>query len=88
VSLEVLPDTVARRRKLGFEVPIDLWLRGSLRPALGDWLAAGRLDSQGVLNSGDVSRLVDEHLSGHHDHGRPLWTLMVLSRWLETSGVA
>jgi asparagine synthase (glutamine-hydrolysing) len=80
----LLPQTAATRRKRGFEVPIGAWLRGSLRPALVDLLSAERLARQGFLSPEPVGRLVDRHLTGQDDVGRGLWSLMVLSRWLET----
>jgi asparagine synthase (glutamine-hydrolysing) len=79
-----LPQTAATRRKRGFEVPIGGWLRGSLRPAMIDLLSPDRLARQGLLKPDPVGRLVDRHLAGRADLGRCLWSLMVLSRWLET----
>jgi asparagine synthase (glutamine-hydrolysing) len=82
----LLPSYVANRRKLGFEVPIGAWLRDALRPAVGDWLSPATVRRHGVLHEGEVSPLVNQHLAGTRDHGRALWSLMVLSRWVATSG--
>jgi len=84
VAAGLLPATAATRRKRGFEVPIGGWLRGPLRTALLDLLAPQTLVRQGLLKPESVGRLVDRHLAGQQDHGRGLWTLMVLSRWLDT----
>jgi asparagine synthase (glutamine-hydrolysing) len=84
VAAPLLPPTAATRRKRGFEVPIGAWLRGPLRPALLDLLCRERLTGQGLFKPDSVKRLVDRHLTGQADHGRGLWALMVLSRWLET----
>jgi asparagine synthase (glutamine-hydrolysing) len=86
VASGLLPEAGSLRRKRGFEVPIGAWLRGPLRPALTDFLSPPHLDGLGVLRASEVSRLVDEHLSGGQDHGRALWLLMVLSRWLDRGG--
>jgi asparagine synthase (glutamine-hydrolysing) len=83
VASGLLPKAGSLRRKRGFEVPIGAWLRGPLRPALTDQLASSNLAYSGVLRATEVSRLVDEHLAGGRDHGRALWSLMVLSRWLD-----
>ena len=86
VASGLLPKAGSLRRKRGFEVPIGAWLRGPLRPALTDLLSAAHLADTGVLRAAEVSRLVDEHLGGGRDHGRALWSLMVLSRWLDRGG--
>ncbi|MBT8461677.1 MAG: asparagine synthase C-terminal domain-containing protein, partial [Gemmatimonadetes bacterium] len=83
VAAALLPKSGALRRKRGFEVPIDDWLRGPLRPALTDLLAPDLVDRQRVLRSSEVTRMVDAHLERRADHGRALWSLMVLSRWLD-----
>ncbi len=85
-SSSLLPTTAATRKKRGFEVPIGAWLRGSLRPVLLDWLSPDTIRKQGLLRPQVVSRIVDTHLRGDLDLGKQLWTLMVLSRWMETSG--
>ena len=86
VASGLLPKAGSLRRKRGVEVPIGTWLRGPLRPALTDQLSAAQLGDAGVLRAAEVSRLVDEHLAGDRDHGRALWSLMVLSRWLARGG--
>jgi len=86
VASDLLPKAGSLRRKRGFEVPIGAWLRGPLRQALTDQLSAAHVADTGVLRASEVSRLVEEHLAGGHDHGRALWSLMVLSRWLDQGG--
>jgi asparagine synthase (glutamine-hydrolysing) len=83
VASTLLPRSGALRRKRGFEVPIGGWLRGPLRPALTGILSPDRVARQGILRFSPVERLVEEHLSGAADHGRGLWSLMILSRWVE-----
>jgi asparagine synthase (glutamine-hydrolysing) len=84
---QLLPPTGALRRKRGFEVPIGEWLRGPLRPALTDLLSKETLARQGMLRPPEVSKLVSQHCEETHDHGRALWTLMVLSHWLDGEGL-
>lgn len=79
----VLPPAVARRPKRGFDVPIGAWLRAELRPALVDILAPDVVARQGLLRPHQVDRLVAEHLGGERDHGRKLWSLLVLVHWLD-----
>lgn len=86
VASGLLPKAGSLRRKRGFEVPIGAWLRGPLRPALTDILSPANVEGPGVLRTAEVSRLVDEHLAGGREHGRALWSLMVLSRWLVRGG--
>jgi asparagine synthase (glutamine-hydrolysing) len=86
VASSLLPEAGFLRRKRGFEVPIGAWLRGPLRPALTELLSPTKVSGSGVLRPAEVTRLVDEHVAEGHDHGRTLWSLMVLTRWLDRGG--
>lgn len=76
-----LPATSVSRRKQGFEIPIDAWLRGPLREMFeASVLAPGARGSE-LINT-DVARgLFRSHLAGVGRHGHSLWSLLVLARW-------
>lgn len=81
-ALRYLPRWVVYRKKRGLSVPFSSWMRGPLY----EW-ARFRLDSElfeGIgLNRRAAVELLDEHRKRAADHGRALWTLIVLSEWLE-----
>lgn len=76
-----LPDTILKRRKQGFGLPLAQWFRGPLRPILDETLSADRLRRVGLLEPAAVARLVTEHLSGKHDHRKALWSLLTFELW-------
>jgi asparagine synthase (glutamine-hydrolysing) len=81
-ALRYLPKSIVHRRKRGLSVPISRWLRGPLR----EWAAAAlgnpRLNQAGIKNPVALE-LLDEHCRRQADHGRTLWTLIMLSEWLD-----
>jgi asparagine synthase (glutamine-hydrolysing) len=78
-----LPSEVLTRRKQGFGVPLDAWLRGPLRPRMEEWLEPRRLATQGLFEPATVSRLMSEHLGGRRNHRKVLWALMMFQAWCE-----
>jgi asparagine synthase (glutamine-hydrolysing) len=80
---ERVPETILRRRKQGFGVPIGRWLREPLRPLLEDALHRDRLRRVGLFSADEVGRLVHEHLTGAQNHQRSLWTLLTFELWRE-----
>lgn len=78
----VIPQTTATRRKQAFAVPIDSWLRGSLRQATTDLLSVNAVEKRGLFAPEAVDGLLRDHLEGRRDCGLQLWTLMVLESWL------
>jgi asparagine synthase (glutamine-hydrolysing) len=83
-----VPRHLIERPKQGFEVPIGLWLRGSLK----DWAAAlldrSRLRSEGFFDPDRVDRVWQDHLSGRCNHGLELWSVCMFQAWHEAQGQA
>jgi asparagine synthase (glutamine-hydrolysing) len=81
-ALRYLPSQIVHRRKRGLSVPIGRWLRGPLHDWASDILGSGRLDRVGIRKSAAIN-LLSEHCQLKADHARALWTLLVLSEWLD-----
>jgi asparagine synthase (glutamine-hydrolysing) len=81
-ALRYLPKSIVYRRKRGLSVPISRWLRGPLR----DWAAAAlgnqQLTRVGIRNPVALE-LLSEHCRRQIDHARTIWTLIMLSEWLD-----
>jgi asparagine synthase (glutamine-hydrolysing) len=81
IARDVLPRPILRRKKMGFGVPIDRWLRVELREMARDVLLDGRARQRGLLRADEVRRLLDEHQRGVAHHHPQLWALLVLELW-------
>ena len=77
----LLPDSITRRPKRGFDIPLDAWLRGPLKEFVLDTLSENPLRAAGYLNHTFVSRILDEHMQGRQNHRQLLWPLVVLEFW-------
>ena len=80
-----LPPGLLERKKQGFEIPVDAWLRGPLREMFRDAvLAPGRL-SIGRIDRSNRWRVACTH--GHHATGcEPAWVLSSGACWFWRSG--
>jgi asparagine synthase (glutamine-hydrolysing) len=80
-----VPPALIDRPKMGFEVPIGLWLRGGLK----DWAAAlldpARLRREGYFDAALIDRLWQQHLSERFNWGAQLWCVLMVQAWLETT---
>lgn len=77
----MLPSSILHRKKLGFSIPLAIWLRTELRPLLCDVLSKESLRAVGYLDCVEIERLVSEHLRGAANHESKLWTLINLVLW-------
>ena len=71
------------RKKAGFNVPKNVWLRGPLRELVGDVLAAPALARHGLLDARVVQRLVDEHQQRRADHSFAIWSVLIFQLWYD-----
>ncbi len=78
-----LPPGVLGRPKQGFEIPIDAWLRGPLRPMFESAVLDSGAKVAGLIEQDVARKLYRSHLSGTGRHGNVLWSLLVLARWSE-----
>jgi asparagine synthase (glutamine-hydrolysing) len=84
-ALRYLPRRIVHRRKRGLSVPLGRWLRAELYPWAAERLSTGGLALAGV-DPQAARDLLDEHREKRADHARAIWTLLVLSEWIEWAG--
>jgi asparagine synthase (glutamine-hydrolysing) len=79
-----LPKSVFTRKKMGFGVPIDTWLRGELNSMVHDTLLSQDSKIQPYFCSGAVERLVGVHEKNAAEAGSgyQLWNLLILEKWM------
>ena len=80
---ELLPGSLYRRPKAGFEVPISLWLKSDLRFLLDQYLAENRIRQQAIFDYDIIAGLIGAHLSNKTDTSWMLWNLIVFQYWYD-----
>lgn len=78
---DLLPARILDRRKVGFSVPMALWLRTDLRATLDEVLSETEVRRLGYLRWPEVERIKADHLAGRDNHESRLWALMNLVCW-------
>jgi asparagine synthase (glutamine-hydrolysing) len=79
-ALSTLPERIAKRPKLGFPVPMRVWLTedrwyAQVRAAFEDETARRFFNIEMLIN------LLDEHRDGRADNHRRIWTVYVFLIW-------
>jgi asparagine synthase (glutamine-hydrolysing) len=78
-----LPKAICQRPKQGFEMPIDEWLRHSLREVFEDTVLSPQAPIAGLLDQSVVQCLYESHCKGISRNGNVLWSILVLARWCD-----
>jgi len=78
-----VPEELIDRPKAGFGIPIDSWLRGSLRDWAESLLDEKRLKNEGFFTPAPIREKWEEHLSGKCNWQYHLWDILMFQAWLE-----
>ena len=82
VLYKYVPRSLIDRPKMGFGIPLDNWLRGSLREWAEDLLDERRLNDEGFFDPTMVRQKWEAHLSGKSNCQYLLWDVLMFQSWL------
>lgn len=75
-----VPRSIVDRPKMGFGVPIDVWLRGPLRDWADDLLSPSALAEDDLFQVAPVRALWARHLAGENWQ-YPIWSILMAQAW-------
>lgn len=75
----IVPDSILFRKKLGFPVPIRVWLKDEMY----DWARNIIRESEAgiYLNKEEALKLLEYHRQGKGDFSRKIWTVLAFMIW-------
>jgi asparagine synthase (glutamine-hydrolysing) len=80
VARPLLPEAILSRRKQGFGLPVDRWMREDLAPLSRDVLLDQTARERGIFDPAAVEILLAQHQRGE-PRGDQIWALMMLELW-------
>ena len=80
---DLLPPSIKKRPKWGFEMPIGAWLRKELHFLINECLEQTRIENQGLFNHEVIRELTADHMNERRDTSWLLWNLIVFQHWYE-----
>lgn len=79
-ALRRMPKQVADKKKLGFPVPIRVWLRDDKYYNVVKDAFKSRVASK-FFNVSEILKLLDNHKNGKKDNSRKIWTIYTFIVW-------
>lgn len=78
-----VPKTIMERPKMGFGIPIEVWLKDGLVPLLHYYLDEQKIASQGIFNVKEIATLKNNYLKNGNVNIRKLWFVLMFQMWYE-----
>ena len=76
-----LPKRIINKKKLGFNLPVNVWFKNSLNNELKGVLNSEVFGKIGLFNEDYIELIINEHLNMKRDWGYQLWGLLIFTMW-------
>ena len=76
------PNKFFNRRKNGFSIPLNSWLKGPLKSWATDIINPLEIKNQGYIDEKVVCQIWDDHTKGIRDNSNKIWTILMWQEWL------
>ncbi|MCD6460108.1 asparagine synthase (glutamine-hydrolyzing) [bacterium] len=81
-SLEpILPDSILYRKKQGFELPVDDWIKKDLKDIFYDKIFSKNSFISNIIQKEYLEKIWNGHQSGTKLYGNNLWLIFLLEAW-------
>ena len=77
-----LPEFIVRRKKMGFTLPFEVWMRGEMRPEIESVLLSRSEKFPDFISQDGVKKIWSNFLDNRCSWSRP-WSLYVLKKWID-----
>lgn len=76
-----VPSELIERPKMGFGIPVDVWLKNDLKDWANDLLSERNLNTHNLLNTTLIRKMWKDHLNNTANWQHYLWDVLMFQSW-------
>lgn len=76
-----IPSHILERKKQGFRLPIEEWLKNDLREFVEDLIFSRSFTERGIFARPRIEKMWNDFLTNKGDYAHHFWQLIVLEQW-------
>ena len=81
LAATLVPPSVIYRRKQGFSIPLNEWLRNELHDFSNDLLLGSGQNTSGIFQKKNIEKILQMHMRNERNFGEHIWALMIFELW-------
>lgn len=81
-AMKAAPEKTANKKKLGFPVPIRVWLKEDKYYGIVKDMFTSKTAEE-FFNTPLLVKLLDDHREGKYDNSRKIWTVFIFLKWYD-----
>lgn len=78
-----IPKQLIERKKAGFSIPLNTWLKHDLRDWVEESISFESLSKAGFFEPTLIRKIWQQHLKGKYNWEHQLWSVLVFQNWLK-----
>jgi asparagine synthase (glutamine-hydrolysing) len=78
-----LPRNLLNKKKKGFSVPLNNWIKGPLKTWAHDLINSKKMKESEIFDYYKVKNLFDDYNKGKNNHRSGIWNILVFQQWYE-----
>jgi len=80
---DILPDEILHRKKKGFSLPINNWLKGDLSGYMQSHLLTKKFKNRNIITQDSMKKMIHLQKTTSVNYADSIWTVLMLELWFE-----
>jgi asparagine synthase (glutamine-hydrolysing) len=78
-----LPKDFLNKKKKGFSIPLNSWLKGPLNIWANDLINSKKMKESQLFDYNKVKKIFEDNINGKNNSSSAIWNILIFQQWFE-----